>query len=92
MASCRERDELRRGAGQGRDRLHRPAAEGDRGDGRQDRIQEAGAQGGGSTSSPAISATSPTTDEAVKIAKDIGYPVMMKASAGGGGKGMRLAL
>ncbi len=32
-----------------------------------------------------------TTDEAVKIANDIGYPVMMKASAGGGGKGMRLA-
>src|SRR5215203_5974419 len=32
-----------------------------------------------------------TTAEAVKIAKAIGYPVMMKASAGGGGKGMRLA-
>ncbi|MCL6698479.1 acetyl/propionyl/methylcrotonyl-CoA carboxylase subunit alpha [Sphingomonas sp. NSE70-1] len=31
------------------------------------------------------------TDEAVKIAHDIGFPVMMKASAGGGGKGMRLA-
>ena len=30
-------------------------------------------------------------DEAVKIANDIGYPVMLKASAGGGGKGMRLA-
>jgi len=30
-------------------------------------------------------------DEAVKIARDIGYPVMIKASAGGGGKGMRLA-
>src|SRR3954451_5805157 len=32
-----------------------------------------------------------TTDDAVKIAGEIGYPVMMKASAGGGGKGMRLA-
>jgi propionyl-CoA carboxylase alpha chain len=29
--------------------------------------------------------------EAVKIAREIGYPVMIKASAGGGGKGMRLA-
>ncbi len=31
------------------------------------------------------------TDDAVRIASEIGYPVMMKASAGGGGKGMRLA-
>lgn len=30
-------------------------------------------------------------DEAVKIARQIGYPVMIKASAGGGGKGMRIA-
>ena len=30
-------------------------------------------------------------EEAVKIARDIGYPVMIKASAGGGGKGMRIA-
>jgi propionyl-CoA carboxylase alpha chain len=29
--------------------------------------------------------------EAVKIAREIGYPVMIKASAGGGGKGMRIA-
>jgi propionyl-CoA carboxylase alpha chain len=32
-----------------------------------------------------------TTEDALKIAKDIGFPVMVKASAGGGGKGMRLA-
>ncbi len=30
-------------------------------------------------------------DEAVKISNEIGYPVMIKASAGGGGKGMRIA-
>lgn len=30
-------------------------------------------------------------DEAVKISAEIGYPVMLKASAGGGGKGMRIA-
>ena len=30
-------------------------------------------------------------DEAIKIANQIGYPVMIKASAGGGGKGMRIA-
>jgi propionyl-CoA carboxylase alpha chain len=30
-------------------------------------------------------------EEAVKISSEIGYPVMIKASAGGGGKGMRIA-
>ncbi|HSE77346.1 MAG TPA: acetyl/propionyl/methylcrotonyl-CoA carboxylase subunit alpha [Alphaproteobacteria bacterium] len=30
-------------------------------------------------------------EEAVKVARKVGYPVMLKASAGGGGKGMRIA-
>ena len=46
---------------------------------------------GVSMSCPASSARSPIPTQAVKIAEDIGFPVMMKASAGGGGKGMRLA-
>ncbi|KAM9803736.1 propionyl-CoA carboxylase alpha chain [Neosynchiropus ocellatus] len=32
-----------------------------------------------------------TADDAVRISQQIGYPVMIKASAGGGGKGMRIA-
>ncbi|MEW6535789.1 MAG: acetyl-CoA carboxylase biotin carboxylase subunit [Candidatus Auribacterota bacterium] len=32
-----------------------------------------------------------TTDEAIKIAREMGYPVIIKASAGGGGRGMRVA-
>lgn len=33
----------------------------------------------------------PTVEEALDIAKQYGYPVMIKATAGGGGKGMRVA-
>ena len=32
-----------------------------------------------------------TPEDAVKVAEEIGYPVMIKASAGGGGKGIRIA-
>ncbi|KAH7283347.1 hypothetical protein KP509_34G002700 [Ceratopteris richardii] len=32
-----------------------------------------------------------TTDEAVRVAHEIGFPIMIKATAGGGGRGMRLA-
>ena len=32
-----------------------------------------------------------TPEEAVRIANEIGYPIMIKASAGGGGKGIRVA-
>ncbi len=33
----------------------------------------------------------PTLEEAEKVARDIGYPVLIKAAAGGGGKGMKVA-
>ena len=45
--------ELRRGAERGRDRLHRPAGQRHRGDGRQDRIEEA-RQGGGRVGRPRL--------------------------------------
>ena len=32
-----------------------------------------------------------TTDEALLVAKDIGFPIIVKAAAGGGGKGMQIA-
>ncbi len=40
---------------------------------------------------PGHNAAIDTAEHAVQIAKDIGYPVMIKASAGGGGKGLRVA-
>jgi propionyl-CoA carboxylase alpha chain len=40
---------------------------------------------------PGVNDTIETPEKAVEIAKGIGYPVMIKASAGGGGKGLRVA-
>jgi propionyl-CoA carboxylase alpha chain len=40
---------------------------------------------------PGWNAAIESPEQAVQIAKDIGYPVMIKASAGGGGKGLRVA-
>ncbi|MFE7560745.1 acetyl/propionyl/methylcrotonyl-CoA carboxylase subunit alpha [Kitasatospora sp. NPDC057500] len=39
---------------------------------------------------PGSRATAPTDEELVEAAEEIGYPVLLKPSAGGGGKGMRL--
>ena len=36
---------------------------------------------------PGFDGEVPDAEEAVKLANEIGYPVMIKASAGGGGKG-----
>ena len=40
---------------------------------------------------PGVESVIKDADEAVSIAQQVGYPVMLKASAGGGGKGMRIA-
>ena len=40
---------------------------------------------------PGVNSAIESAENAVEIARDIGYPVMIKASAGGGGKGLRVA-
>lgn len=40
---------------------------------------------------PGFQGEVPDEETAVKLANEVGYPVMIKASAGGGGKGMRVA-
>ncbi len=49
------------------------------------------AQAAGVNSVPGHLAVLADAEEAVRVAGDLGYPVMLKASAGGGGKGMRVA-
>ena len=49
------------------------------------------AQQAGVSTIPGWNAAIDTPEQAVQIARDIGYPVMIKASAGGGGKGLRVA-
>jgi propionyl-CoA carboxylase alpha chain len=49
------------------------------------------AQKAGVNTIPGFTGVIETAEHAVTIARDLGYPVMLKASAGGGGKGMRVA-
>ncbi|GFE65685.1 acetyl-CoA carboxylase biotin carboxylase subunit [Litoreibacter roseus] len=49
------------------------------------------AQDAGVSTVPGYMGLIADANEAVKISNQIGYPVMIKASAGGGGKGMRIA-
>ena len=49
------------------------------------------AQESGVSTVPGYMGLISSAKEAVKISNEIGYPVMIKASAGGGGKGMRVA-
>ena len=85
-----EKQEFQKALAKAEDRLHRSRCAGHRRDGRQDQIQEARAQGRGQHRAGLLHAIK-NAEEAVKIAQKVGYPVMIKASAGGGGKGMRIA-
>ncbi|MDU9004466.1 acetyl/propionyl/methylcrotonyl-CoA carboxylase subunit alpha [Sedimentitalea todarodis] len=49
------------------------------------------AQEAGVSTVPGVMGLIEDAEDAVKISNEIGYPVMIKASAGGGGKGMRIA-
>ena len=49
------------------------------------------AQEAGVSTVPGYTGLIEDAEQAVKISSEIGYPVMIKASAGGGGKGMRIA-
>ena len=71
-------------------RVHRPAARGDPQDGPEDRGQGGRRRRQGRPASPAPTAPSPATPRPLRLARTIGYPVLIKAAAGGGGKGMRV--
>ena len=81
---------VRRGAGEGRHRLHRPAACTPSPAWATRSPPSGWRRRPASTRFPASPASSTDADHAVKIAREIGYPVMLKATAGGGGKGMRV--
>ena len=72
-------------------RLHRPAGERDPADGRQARGQAPRGRGRGQHRAGPSPRRSRDPELAARIAAEIGYPVMIKAAAGGGGKGMRVA-
>ena len=83
---------LRAGARRGRRHLDRPAAGRHRRDGLQDRRARADGRRPACRSCPASPSRSPTSTRRGPIAEEIGYPVAVKAAAGGGGKGFRVAL
>ena len=71
------------------DLVHRSAARGDRRDGPEAAGQEDDVRRGVPVL-PGGDTTGLSAEQLAKLAADVGYPVLVKASAGGGGRGMRI--
>ena len=82
---------LRRDRRRARHHLHRPERRAYPAHGRQDRRRSRRRSRSASRSCRAPTGAVTSRSEAKKLASDIGYPVLVKAAAGGGGRGMKVA-
>ena len=71
-------------------RLDRPAAGGDRADGPQDGRARRAMQAAGVPIVPGTTEPVGSAEEVVALGEELGYPLVVKAAAGGGGKGMQV--
>ena len=70
--------------------LHRAEPRGDRGDGRRRIEAKAADRGGGRAAGAGLPRRAPGRGGLLEAAHELGFPVLLKAAAGGGGKGMRV--
>ena len=88
--SSRENADFARACADGRDRLHRPRRARARGHGRQDPREGRMSPRNGVPVVPGIARAGLTDAQIAAAAAGVGYPLLVKPSAGGGGKGMQV--